>query len=443
MDSAYHDQSTSKNGTLLIVDDKPQALEAICAILQDEYEIQTFNQTADALLYLEHHQVDLILASANMAGINGLEFLSRCYDKDPFNMRFVVAEPAQMEKILAALKSGRISRYLLTPWTPEQLRYAVSEAIEFLELKKSKRELSQDLMQQSMEIDALRGQLVSADLNQIGPNAAGDFKRAYESLRSELDGTILLLLRILECRTDQEVGSNEKTAQLALRFAEAIGLPKNRLTDLYYAALLRNLGKIFLPDHLLAQPLPQLTPDEKAQYSRFPIHGQVALMMLEPFQRAANLIRHHMELFNGKGYPDKLSGAEIAVEARLLRIVSDYIDLQKPSNFLGDSLSEAQSRRYIQLLAGQRYDPELAEIFSSLLLNLDGRVITESEIIELEQAVPGMKIVDNVLSPAGVVVLTQGTTLTPHNLRKLATLKRQTGVNEMQLHVQQRSSDLN
>src|SRR5690606_29946241 len=145
---------------------------------------------------------------------------------------------------------------------------------------------------------------------------------------------------------------------LAKLFAEFAGMQGEQVQDIYYAALLRNIGKVLLLDAVLNKSIGLLSAAEKQAYARFPLHGHNALMMLRPLQHVAAVIRNHMELYNGKGFPDRLAANAIPKESRMLRIVSDYVDLQHEHNFLGTALDEEQVREYLLKMAGQRYDRE-------------------------------------------------------------------------------------
>lgn len=249
-----------------------------------------------------------------------------------------------------------------------------------------------------------------------------------------------ILVGIMEARNGEEKGSSERQARLAKLFAEFSGLDGQSIQDVYYAALLKNIGKVSLPDSVLGKALTQMSANEKYEYAHFTINGQTSLMLLEPLQNVANIIRSHMELYNGKGFPDKLSGNAIPKEARILRIVSDYVELQREHNFLGETLDEETARAYLLKMAGQRYDRELVDVFMTVLDDFEEGVVPNLERINIKEARVGMILAGNLVSPAGVVLLSEGTQLTERHVAKLQAMERQFEGHEIKLHVRRESA---
>ena len=218
-------------------------------------------------------------------------------------------------------------------------------------------------------------------------------------------------------------------------FGEFAGLVGQPIQDLYYAALLKNIGKITLPDAVLIKSWTTMNRLEKKEYSRFPVNGQTTLMLLEPLQNSANIIRSHMELYNGKGFPDRLEGDAIPLESRILRIVTDYVDLQREHNFLGEKLNEDDTRTYMIKMAGLRYDRALIDLLMEVLEDFDEGVVPNMDRIPIAAAKQGTILAKSLISPAGVVLLSEGTLLTERHVSKLQALQRQFEGHQIMLQV--------
>ena len=93
-----------------------------------------------------------------------------------------------------------------------------------------------------------------------------------------------ILVGSMEDRLGMEKGSTERFAELVRSFAKNAGLDESQINDTYYAALLKNLGKMSLSDSVLIKAIPQMSNAEKQEYARFTINGQTSLMLLEPLQ---------------------------------------------------------------------------------------------------------------------------------------------------------------
>ena len=190
---------------------------------------------------------------------------------------------------------------------------SVVEALESRDLKAANVRLSAHIVDQNEELARLNRELqvkFQGATNAVG-EAEAKLQEAYQTLRQEFDAMVHILVGIMEARNGEERGSTDKIAILTKTFAIAAKLDDARVDDIYYATLLRNIGKVGLADAILTKAISQMSNAEKAEYGRFTINGQTSLMLLEPLQNAANIIRSHMELYNGKGFPDRLAGDAI------------------------------------------------------------------------------------------------------------------------------------
>lgn len=430
-------QEREKHGRLLIVDDEEAVLQALKRLFHRQYDVVTHTSGAAALEQLRGESFDLIISDMRMPGMTGAELLKKCFEQYPDMIRVLLTGYSDLESAIKAVNEGNIYRYISKPWDNDKLRELVAEAIDTRDLKSANQKLSAHIVEQNEELARLNRELQSKyqeQSHQVGETAE-KLADAYRSLRQEFNSMVHILVSIMEHRNGEEKGSSEKMARLAKEFAEFSGLEGQQIQDVYYAALLKNIGKVPLPDAVLDKAIAQMSMVEKQEYAHYPITGQTTLMLLEPLQNAANIIRSHMELYNGKGFPDKLAGDAIPKEARILRIVSDYAEMQRERNFLGETLDEPTARAYLLKMAGQRYDRELVDIFMEVLKDFEGNVVSNMERIPIQEARVGMTLVDNLVSPAGVVLLSEGTELNERHVAKLQAIQRQFEGHEIKLHV--------
>ena len=426
-----------KHGRLLIVDDEEAVQQALKRLFHRQYEVVALGSGAAAVELLQQDEFDLIISDMRMPGMSGAELLKHCFEQYPDMIRILLTGYSDLESAIKAVNEGNIYRYISKPWDNDQLRNIVAEALDTRELKAANIRLNAHIAEQNAELARLNLELqdkYQQKSDQVG-EAEEKLHDAYRTLRQEFNSMVHILVGIMEARNGEEKGCSESLARLAKLFAEFSGLDGQAIQDVYYAALLRNIGKVTLPDSVLSKALTQMSVSEKSDYAHFPINGQTSLMLLEPLQNVANIIRSHMELYNGKGFPDKLSGSAIPKEARILRIVSDYADLQREHNFLGETLDEETVRAYLLKMAGQRYDRELVDVFMTVLDDFEEAVVPNLERIDIKEARSGMVLAGNLVSPAGVVLLSEGTELTDRHIAKLAAMERQFEGHEIKLHV--------
>ncbi|MGB1090739.1 MAG: HD domain-containing phosphohydrolase, partial [Oceanobacter sp.] len=380
---------------------------------------------------------DLVISDMRMPGMSGAEFLKTCFEKWPEMVRILITGYSDMESTIAAVNEGNIFRYVHKPWDNAQLRSIVADALQVGILKSTNEDLQRRIADQNAELSRLNRELQGRlEVKESEAGAVNEkLESAYRTLVHEFNSMLLLLVGLVERRNGEEQGSTERLARLTKLFGEFAGLVGQQIQDLYYAALLKNIGMITLPDIILTKSLPAMTQAEKREYAHFTINGETTLMMLEPLQNAARIIRSHMELYNGKGFPDRLASDAIPLESRLLRIVTDFVDLQREHNFLGERLEADDAKKYLLKMAGKRYDRELVDLFMEALEDFGEGVVSNVDRIPIEEARVGMSLAGSLVSPAGVTLLSEGTVLNERHVQKLAAMRRQFEGHQIMLHI--------
>ncbi len=161
----------------------------------------------------------------------------------------------------------------------------------------------------------------------------------------------------------------------ATRLAQAAGLSDGAIQGVRTAALLHDIGKLAVPEHILSKPGP-LTQEE---FQKIRIHPQVGAEIIAevPFPYAvAPLILCHHERWDGKGYPQGLAGESIPIGARILTIV-DYYDAVTTDRPYHKALSRENAIALLKSEAGRALDPRLVTLFIDLLPSLIELVATE------------------------------------------------------------------
>jgi diguanylate cyclase (GGDEF)-like protein/putative nucleotidyltransferase with HDIG domain len=166
----------------------------------------------------------------------------------------------------------------------------------------------------------------------------------------------------------------------AVGLAEAAGLPPNEIQGVKTAALLHDIGKLAVPEHILSKPGP-LTPEE---FQKIRIHPRVGAEIIAgvpfPYPVAPLILGHH-ERWDGKGYPNGLAGEAIPIGARILTVV-DYFDAVTSERPYHNALSRDSAINLLKHEAGRALDPTLVDLFVKLLPGLTAG---------LEAARPAMK----------------------------------------------------
>lgn len=161
---------------------------------------------------------------------------------------------------------------------------------------------------------------------------------------------------------EQETGLHSKrvachTLVLARRFTN----DREQLRQIYWGALLHDVGKIGIPDSILLKPGP-LTQAERELMRTHPEKGHAILAGVPFLQDAAQIVLSHEEHFDGGGYPRGLAGEAIPFGARLFAVI-DTLDAMTSDRPYRRGLPFGAAKAEIQRFAGSQFDPTAVEAF--------------------------------------------------------------------------------
>ncbi len=196
-------------------------------------------------------------------------------------------------------------------------------------------------------------------------------KEISEASRIHL-ATVEALATAIDARDQVGKGHVRRTQIYAVGIGQVLGLPDSDINALRTGALLHDIGKLAIPDHILSKP-ENLTP---AEMEKTKIHSVVGASILEKVgfnYPVVPTVRHHHESWDGTGYPDRLKKEDIPLTARILT-VADAFDTLRGARPYRSAMERDGARQIIQDEAGSRFDPA---IVSTLLRHL---TVFEAEI---------------------------------------------------------------
>jgi HD-GYP domain-containing protein (c-di-GMP phosphodiesterase class II) len=183
--------------------------------------------------------------------------------------------------------------------------------------------------------------------------------RIYADLKELLFGIIRALTAAIDAKDPYTSGHSERVARIAVRLAEELGMPSPKRSDLYLAGLLHDVGKIGIDDGVLKKTGP-LTPEE---YRKIQAHVEIGVTILKDLKKLHHIlpgVRHHHESLDGKGYPDRLAGDQIPLEARILA-VADSFDAMSSNRPYRKRLSLTQIDTILQQGRSVQWDPAVID----------------------------------------------------------------------------------
>ena len=189
-------------------------------------------------------------------------------------------------------------------------------------------------------------------------------EHANTELSLAYDATIEGWSRALDLRDKETEGHSSRVTDMTLRLARALGVHDSEMIHLRRGALLHDIGKMAIPDHILLKPGP-LTVEEQVTMRR---HPAVALELLSPIEylrQALDIPYAHHEKWDGTGYPRGLKGEQIPFAARIFA-VADVWDALRSDRPYRLAWPDDKVCAHIQAETGKHFDPQVVKAFLEL-----------------------------------------------------------------------------
>lgn len=186
-----------------------------------------------------------------------------------------------------------------------------------------------------------------------------------QSYSEQMEGVVRGVIATLELKDPYTRGHSERVADYAMSLAKATGkFKESELTSFYYACLLHDIGKVNIPDTILAKN-GRLTDKEYDIIKTHPVVGAEAIREVEGIADNLDVIYHHHERWDGKGYPDGLARENIPLSARITA-VADAFDAMTSSRSYRPALPFKEAYERILAGKGSQFDPQLVNIFKQI-----------------------------------------------------------------------------
>lgn len=192
----------------------------------------------------------------------------------------------------------------------------------------------------------------------------------YNELERFIVDMVRSLVQAIEAKDTYTRGHSERVGHYSMLLAEKMALDKDEKTNLQWAAMLHDVGKIGITEMILNKPGP-LNDEEYGEIKGHPTKGHAILKPLAPLTGALPGILHHHERYDGTGYPDGLKGEEIPLLGRIIA-VPDTFDAINSSRAYRKGRSVQQAVEIIQSVAGSQLDPNVVQAFIEIIASEEG-----------------------------------------------------------------------
>lgn len=191
---------------------------------------------------------------------------------------------------------------------------------------------------------------------------------------------VISITQMLEIHDEYTRGHSESVAIFGVQIGKKMGLDRTTLDQIYWTGLVHDIGKILIPEGILNKA-GKLTEEEFNIIKQHPVWGHKTLMNSAKLNNLAELVLHHHERWDGRGYPDGLKGKDIPLVSRII-CVADAWDAMTSKRSYRKPLSRQEALEEIIKNAGTQFDPTISQVFVSLLNDSD-KLLTENGPLRL------------------------------------------------------------
>ena len=185
---------------------------------------------------------------------------------------------------------------------------------------------------------------------------------AAQTIAMRHAATLELLADALDARHAGSEGASRRVMDLSLRIGRRLGVSSDILIELARGALLRDIGKMRVPNSVLLKD-GLLTYDEWYLIQNHTTLGAELAAATPGLADIAAIARSHHECFDGTGYPDKLEGRRIPQVARIVRLADVYVAMRSPRPYRTSVASNDEAIEHIREEREKHFDPEVVDAF--------------------------------------------------------------------------------
>ena len=169
----------------------------------------------------------------------------------------------------------------------------------------------------------------------------------------------------LDLRDHETEGHTQRVTALTIELAEAMGIKEAELVNIRRGALLHDIGKMGVPDHILLKP-GSLNEEEWQHMRMHAVYAYNLLSNISYLRDALDIPYCHHERWNGSGYPQGLKGEEIPLPARIFA-VADVYDALTSNRPYRSGWPREKALSYIREQSGNYFDPKVVDIFLRMI----------------------------------------------------------------------------
>ncbi len=295
---------------------------------------------------------DLVLMDIMLKGeMDGVEAADQIQTR--FDIPVIYLTAYASEHILQRAKITAPLGYLIKPFEEKSLHTTIEMAL-------YRHQMEQKLKQYQDHLEEL---VVERTAELVKSNE--QLQQVHVELAQAYRETLAGWARALELRDKETEGHSQRVTEMTVLLSKAMEMNGDELVHVRRGALLHDVGKMAVPDHILLKPTP-LTDEEWTIMRQHPVHAYQMLSPIAYLRPALDIPYCHHERWDGEGYPRGLKGEQIPLAARVFAVV-DVWDALHSNRHYRNAWSVEKIYAHIRKQAGRHFDPKVVEVFLQIM----------------------------------------------------------------------------
>ncbi|MFN4260842.1 MAG: protein kinase domain-containing protein [Gemmataceae bacterium] len=346
---------------LIVDDEEANRLMLTTALREHDITCDTARHGQEALEKLHGQACDLVLLDVDMPVMNGTETLRKLRESPPCaNLKIIMISGHTSADELAQLLLAGADDFLSKPFSLVQICSRVKMALRLKNAQDRSDALNRNLLALNSELERL---LSIRDLS-------------LQHIRNALTMTVAALVARGTNETEEHVVRLQRYCRILAEEASALPSFRAQITPEFIQTLeccvpLHDIGNVALPDHILHKAGKLDAEERLIMQSHAVIGGDILLRIIHKYGVAVSFLhvahditRHHHECHDGSGYPDRLSGSDIPLSARLVALADVYDALRSQRSYR-PALAHVSAVQIMTEAGASKFDPGLLEVFRS------------------------------------------------------------------------------
>lgn len=326
-------------GKILVIDDDKSVRLSLKFMLQNRYDVYLAASAFEGMFCCVENRIDVIMMDIRMPGRDGLSALKKIKKKYPLVEVILITAYASMETVRKALRFGAFD-YLVKPFDNDEIDSAIARAF----LKRNKnlaRQKERDLLFEHKL--CLEDQVI----------------RAKQIMLTTCESTIQSALLAIHSRDNFTFYHSRRVSSLSESIARKMDLSPAESEWVRCSAMIHDIGKLGVDEDAL-KTRHCLTRSQMEEIKKHPELGASLLSSVPLLRESLDSVLHHHERWDGKGYPDGLSGESIPLGARIIA-VADTIDAMTYSRYR-NTFDSGYVQNELEKCSGSQFDPSIIKV---------------------------------------------------------------------------------